>query len=323
MIQSTSFAALSIAAVAIAAVSYAEAEVITHAQVPVSAPAASICHSGPTTLDALEPYGSVPAAFVANAVLPEAVLSQATAFDAEPPPFAAKKPKINVEEVQFNTRDKLTLTADFYPPRKKGRAPLAMLIHDAGQDRSGLVKVALNLQKRGFAVLALDLRGHGASVSEGWDWAERTTESEKVNLWSFAMRDLHAAKEYLRERKDVHNANLCLVGVGAGAALAVRYALNDESARAVVLVDPQLEAYGYNLYKDVCGLEGLPTLIMIPSKRRDEADRMQLQAHKHNDGLEYVKIKTVRPGKDGNPLVDKRVPSEVLTFLKTEAMPKR
>ncbi len=328
MIQSTTFAALSIAAVAIAAVSYAETEAVTRAQLPARAPAvvrahgASIDGSGSTTPGGLEPYGSVSAAFVANTVLSQATLSQATTFDAEPPPFAAKKPKINVEEVQFKTRDKLTLTADFYPSRKKGRAPAAILIHDAGQDRSGLQQVALNLQKRNFAVLALDLRGHGASISEGWDWSKRT-EADRIKLWAFALRDLETATEFLRDRKDVHNANFSLVGVGAGAALAARHALHDESVRGVVLVDPQIESFGYNLYKDVVGLEGLPTLIMIPSKRRDEADRLQKQAHKQNDGLEYVKIKTVKPDKNGNPLADKRVSSETRSFLQKEAMPKR
>lgn len=323
MIHSTSLAAL-----AVAAVSYAGLPATCLAQELGHAPASPrACAAGSVlaatdsaTNDLLEvgvaPYGGSHPGLLAGPAF-------SSGADSEPAPVEAKADKkIDVEEVQFATRDKLTLTADFYPPRGKGRAPAVLLIHDAGSNRKGFEDIAVKLQKAKFAVLALDLRGHGASVSEGFDWSRRA-DADKELLWTQALRDIQAATDFLRGRKDVHNANLSVVGVGAGAALAVRYALNEASVRAVVMISPQIEAYGFNMYKDVVGLEGLPTMILIQSKQREEAERMQAQAHKRNDGLEYVDIKALNPKDDEDPLSDKNIPRVVTKFLGDEAMPNR
>ena len=63
--------------------------------------------------------------------------------------------------VSFKTKDKLILKGSYYAPKKSKSkskaAPAALLIHDAGSDRSELESVAGYL-KRGFAVLVVDLR---------------------------------------------------------------------------------------------------------------------------------------------------------------------
>ena len=254
------------------------------------------------------PYGSTPVMFSAAAPLAA--------------PVAPKGTKAKVEEVEIKTQDKQALQASFYPSRKSGRAPAVLLVHDAGSDRSKFESTAESLQKRGFAVLALDLRGHGSSVTEDFNWI-KAAEEEQAKLWAFAMRDLDAATDFLRERDDVHNSNLSLVGVGAGAALATKYALRDENARAVVLIDPQPEAYGYDMYQDVYDLGGLPTMILAPSADRRQAERLQSAANEGNNGVEYVQFKVLKPKKGEGPLTDKRLPKNVTDFLRDEAMESR
>lgn len=240
-----------------------------------------------------------------------------------PAPVSKGAPKaVKVEEIEIQTQDKQALKASFYPPRKSGRAPAVLLIHDAGSTRAPFEKTAESLQKRGFAVLALDLRGHGLSVTEDFNWM-KSAEEEQAKLWAFAMRDLDAATDFLRERDDVHNSNLSLVGVGAGAALATKYALRDENARAVVLIDPQPEAFGYDMYKDVFDLGGLPTMILAPKSDRHQAERLQKAANEGNNGVEYVEFKMLKPKKGEGPLSDKRLPKSVTDFLRDEAMESR
>lgn len=236
---------------------------------------------------------------------------------------AAPEGKEKFEAVEFKTRDKQTIHASFYAPRKSGRAPAALLIHDAGCDSEMLTGIAETLQRKGFAVLIPDLRGHGASVTDNCNWAMAKDETEKMNTWTFAMRDLEASTEYLRGLSNVHNSNLSLVGVGAGAVLAARYAVRDENARSVVLIAPKAEVYGFNILKDINDLGGLPVMIMSESDGRKEATRIQKASTQCNDGVPYVELMTLKPKKGEGVFSDRRLGAELTKFLAKEAMPKR
>lgn len=227
------------------------------------------------------------------------------------------------EVVEFKTRDKQVVHAAYYAPKKKGRAPAALLVHDAGSSSAALEEVAENLQRKGFAVLVPDLRGHGASVTETCNWSQMTQVEERMSTWTYAMRDLEASTEYLRDLDNVHNANLSLVGVGAGAVLAVRYASNDLNARAVALIAPDPEAFGYNMLKDIIDLRGLPVLIMTTDEARQTATRIQGAATQANGGHPCVDIKALKPKDAADPLSDRRLSTELAKFLQDEAQPKR
>ncbi|MDP6518523.1 MAG: hypothetical protein QF411_01375, partial [Planctomycetota bacterium] len=97
------------------------------------------------------------------------------------------------EVVELLAEDKVALTATFFAPRdSKGRSPAAILIHDANSDRSQLEKVGSYLHKKGFGVIALDLRGHGASTAGCTPWSDQDL-GNREKTWAFAMRDLRAA----------------------------------------------------------------------------------------------------------------------------------
>lgn len=246
----------------------------------------------------------------ANTSLPTAPLAN------DPPAVA------DCEAVQLRTQDDLRLAASFFPPRgrREARSPAAILVHDAGRSRSDLVDLASALQKRGFAVLTLDLRGHGESrTAEVAFRPEDPTAAER--LWAFTLRDVEAAAAFLRSRSDVHTSNLSLVGVGAGAALAARHALRDGNARAVVLVAPREENLGFNLMADVRGLGGLPTLILAERDRKSDADRLA-QAGNQAEGLAFIEVAVLRSS-GAEAISDSRVPREVARHLQDNAAAKR
>jgi pimeloyl-ACP methyl ester carboxylesterase len=248
-----------------------------------------------------------------------AVCSPAPHAGAAPTTVVTAPAEGSVETISISTSDNLTLAGDFYTPRKKGRAPAALLVHDAGGDRTQLVPVAERLQRLGFAVLAIDLRGHGASVSDQYDWS-KLDDQARERMWALTLRDLNAAAEYLRSRSDVHTSNLSLVGLRSGAAVAVKYAADDQNARAVVLLDPQPESYGFNLVRDVEKLEGLPTLIMAPSAARNVAERLARVGEEANGGHPFIEQGFVK-GEGDELLSDKRLPREVADWLKDQVMP--
>lgn len=228
------------------------------------------------------------------------------------------------EPIEFKTRDKHVVHAEFYAPRKsKGRAPAVLLVHDAGSKAQDLTGVAEALQRKGFAVLVPDLRGHGASVTPECDWTKTATDEEKAQTWTFAMRDLESSTDWLREQDSVHNSNLSVVGVGAGSVLAARYAVRDENARAVALIAPQPEAFGFNLLQDIIELGGLPTLIMATDEAEKEAVRIRTASAKANDGFEYVLYQRLKPKDEADIFSDRRLNGELTKFLEEQANPGR
>ncbi|MAF67091.1 MAG: hypothetical protein CMJ84_15715 [Planctomycetes bacterium] len=225
------------------------------------------------------------------------------------------------EQVHVTTHDKQTLAADLYLPRKKSRAPAVLLVHDAGGDRGQLARLATSLQKRGFAALTIDLRGHGESKSEAYDW-EKLDEHGRHSAWAFTLRDLEAATRFLRGRKEVHTSNLSVIGVRAGAALAMRYTVGDENVRAVVLVDPEGKSLGFNLAQDVKELAGLPTLVMAPKGETTITERLIEVGHAANDGEEYI-VRVNLKSERSEALSDKRLATEVVGYLREQVMPRR
>ena len=226
------------------------------------------------------------------------------------------------ETVRIVTRDKVALSGSYFAPRTRGKAkvPGAILVHDAGSNRAALAEMAVYLQKKGFGVLTLDLRGHGESVDEDLDWS-KMEDKAKESAWAFAGRDLTAAGSYLLGRKEIHAANLSLVGIGDGGALALRHAIDDDATRAVVLVGPSGEAQGFDMTEGICDLGGLPCLIVAPKDGRKLAEGMRDEGHDANDDYEYVTVQVMKSASD-ELMGDKRLNSSFSKWLTDEVMDK-
>ncbi len=231
----------------------------------------------------------------------------------------------NASAVSFTTRDGQLLSGSYFAPKvaKKTTAPspAALLIHDAKRSRGDFEELASYLQKKGFAVLTMDLRGHGDSETPECCF-DKSDEKGQENLWSLSARDVETAADFLLEQDGVHSSNLSIIGVGCGAALAVRRANDDENVRSVILVDPEPTAYGYNVATGVGELGGLPTLILTSKSKREAAERLQAQAHKDNDGLEFVEVQKLKTDNE-NPLDDSKLDTQAARWLREKVMPKK
>lgn len=227
------------------------------------------------------------------------------------------------ESVSVQTKDKLSLSATYWAPKPGKIAPGAILVHQAGSDRSTLDSYGARLSRVGFAVLSIDLRGHGESVTEELDWTKLDGEGHE-RLWAFATRDLEAAAEYLRGQKDVHSSSFVLVGHRSGATLVTRHAVEDENVRALALLDPpteEKEMYGFKLQKDIEALGGLPTFLSVSRDARPNAEAIIEAGHSAN-GLSFIQLSVLK-GKDSDVLSDKKEAAEVTKWLKDQAFPKR
>jgi pimeloyl-ACP methyl ester carboxylesterase len=132
--------------------------------------------------------------------------------------------------------DGLSLAATFYPPALSSgspagaKAPGVLLLPMYGSTKSDWDVFARELQKRGIAALALDLRGQGQSAGPE-DWAK-------------APADVTAAWQALIARPEVDPKHSAIVGASIGANLALVVGAGTPEVAAVIALSPGLDFKG-------------------------------------------------------------------------------
>jgi len=233
------------------------------------------------------------------------------------PSHAGAPARSEAVSVALETRDHLRISGSYFEPaRAKGKVPGVILVHDAGSDRKALGSVAAYLAKRGLGALTLDLRGHGESAKEDVSWEGSESDRERETLWAFSVNDLNAAATWLRKRKEIHSAQLVVVGVGSGCALAVRHASGNENVQGVVLIAPSTKNHGFNLREDLEDLEGLPTLTVMGKEKKVDAERLEAAAETDAE-QDFMEIALVKAAND-KILTDKRIGTIVSKWIKEQ-----
>jgi pimeloyl-ACP methyl ester carboxylesterase len=130
--------------------------------------------------------------------------------------------------------DGAQLAASFYPPvtgvqgaGHASRAPGVLLLHMYGGSRADWAAFAHDLQERGTAALALDLRGFG--------------ESPGPPSWTQAPADVRAAWETLIARPEVDGQRSAIVGASIGANLALMVGANESGVVTVIALSPGMD----------------------------------------------------------------------------------
>jgi dienelactone hydrolase len=240
-------------------------------------------------------------------------------------PAAVLAPRLEkAEKVVVSTEDKIDLAGSYWAPKSKQASPGALLVHGAGGKRADLQDMAERLHKIGFAVLAIDLRGHGESATADLDWTKLEPAGQE-ELWSFATRDVKAGTKFLQERKEIHGASIVIVGHREGCALAARHAARDESVRGIALLDPPTgdsKLLGFQLDKELSQLGGLPTYISVPQEQKDLAQRLAQDGQRANGGLEFIRV-SVFGGGSSDLLQDAREAAEACKWLKERGFPNK
>lgn len=137
------------------------------------------------------------------------------------------------EQVRLKARDGITLAGTWWPGRRPD-APAVLLLHGVGASRNQTGPMAEALVARGYAALAIDLRGHGAST---------------ITDHSYGLDeglDARAAFDWLKARQ--HGGKVAVVGVslGGAAALIGRDGAVPADALVLVAVFPDIRAAIYN-----------------------------------------------------------------------------
>ncbi len=113
------------------------------------------------------------------------------------------------------------------PPAHDARPPALILAHGVSSDRTNLSALARKLAGSGFAVLTLDLRGHGEN---------RNPFPATYGRADFLGPDFAAAVDFLRTSPLVDGSRIAVLGHSMGAGAALDFATRDSGLDAVVAI---------------------------------------------------------------------------------------
>jgi len=146
----------------------------------------------------------------------------------------------SMETVNFTTEDGVTIVADWYQPAQEPRAAV-LLLHMMPATRKsweGLIKELIAVD---FAVLAIDLRGHGESIKSDWGSLDYTKFTDSEHQAS--RLDIIGAINFLKEQ-GFSKERIAIGGASIGANLALDYASRNKEIKIVVLLSPGLDYRG-------------------------------------------------------------------------------
>jgi dienelactone hydrolase len=112
------------------------------------------------------------------------------------------------------------------PPRSE-RPPAVLLMHGFASDRLGVSGLARRLGESGYAVLTIDVQGHGQNRN-------RYRGSEATGDSFYA--ELSAAVDYLRASPHVDGSRIVVMGHSMGAGASLDYATRDSGIDGAVLI---------------------------------------------------------------------------------------
>ncbi len=129
-----------------------------------------------------------------------------------------------------------------------GSQGAVLLLHQLGSNRSEWGMLVERLQQPpAVTVLAIDLRGHGESVTHGPESTRQTWESfgEDQALWNGLARDAQAAAQYLFEQGRVRS--LVVVGSSIGASAAVAGLADEARVVGLAMISPGVDYHGVDI----------------------------------------------------------------------------
>ena len=153
----------------------------------------------------------------------------------------------NPNALTITASDGAQLAAMYYPPIVTP-APAVLLLHQNGGSKADWDSFAKQLQKMGYAALALDLRGHGASPRPV-DWAKGPD-------------DARSAYNVMIKRPEVDSLRTAIVDASVGSNLALMVGASEPKVSAVIAISPGLDYLGVNPSSSMRNFANRPALLV-------------------------------------------------------------
>jgi dienelactone hydrolase len=174
-------------------------------------------------------------------------------------------------DATFKTFDLVELHASFdLPLGVPAPIPAVLLLHGYGENRSAWKDFSKELLGRGWAVMTLDLRGHGQSRLKNQRPLEATPEW-RSNPREFPV-DLDPALDWLKSRPRIDDGRIVVIGFDVGANLALLASGRFKEVKTVVAIKPNLDE-SLALAGSAQDFVPRSSLIIVPSQA--EGDRIK------------------------------------------------
>lgn len=174
------------------------------------------------------------------------------------PETAVSQP--TTKNVTIEAADGLLLHATYSAPGGVSPFPGVILLHMLGSDRQVWQEVGLTeaLLAEGYAVLALDMRGHGESGSSR-EWEKM--DDDVLRVW-----------QYFTELEDVNEGRTAVIGASIGSNLALRAGASEPAIKTVALLSPGLDYRRVTTDDAIVQYGGRPILIVASEEDVYAAD---------------------------------------------------
>lgn len=220
-----------------------------------------------------------------------------------------------METISLTAADGVGISADYY----SGKTPAgAVLIHMMPATKESWRDFATRLRDaHGWHLVAIDLRGHGASAG-GPDGYKTFSDAEH----QAGVRDIDAAVRYLTEQ-GIPASAIALIGASIGANLALAYAREHPEIGQIVLLSPGLDYRGIRTEPLVPNLTAGQRVLFVTAKDDirsggNNADMNQRLYGLVPDGVEK-KLIVYNAAGHGTDMFGKESPDlteEILTWLR-------
>jgi len=148
--------------------------------------------------------------------------------------------------------------------------PAILLLHGYGEDRTAWKDFSKQLLNRGFAVMAMDLRGHGESRTKNQRPIQASPDW-RTNLQEFPV-DLDPALDFMKSQPRVDTRKMAVIGFDVGANLALIASGRFPEVRTAVAIKPNLDE-SFALAGSAQDFQPRSTLVVVSSQA--EADRFK------------------------------------------------
>lgn len=176
------------------------------------------------------------------------------------PTLAQGDDMLEAQQIDISASDDLNLVGDLYLPEAMTEpAPAVILMHMLGGNRSEYDPLIPYLVEAGYAVLNVDLRGHGATGgSQDWD---------------LAIEDTQRWFDWLRQQEGIDAQRTAIIGASIGSNVALIACANDEACVTAIALSPGEDYRGVMPADAVAN--GLNALLIASHNDRQSADSVR------------------------------------------------
>jgi len=172
-------------------------------------------------------------------------------------------------ELEVPTKDARIMKAEVSYVQIAGvkKYPTVVLLHSLGYSSADWANLIPDLNNAGYAVIAVDLRGHGKSVYNTKFQKRAWTYFTAKNYQKFPSDVLAVIDQAQKQVKVVSLNNMAIIGADIGANTAVLVAKElKKKPKTLVLISPTTNFKGLYIPIALVELGGVPILSMVSNK---------------------------------------------------------